>query len=220
MKKLTLFGCESIEIPEGYSRLIIEIPELFWQIQQFMQGDVEVEGVLSENNKVLKVKNSVVFIGDLASSQDFNSIFAKKIAESLQHYCSESSQAELFQLNNQVKTLINQQIFENELPYTISEEWSLEALFKYCKLALLPPEEHSASGIMRYIIETAAQLGDDRLFVVSDMGRYLHDSDQIDVINAINELHLNFLELRQSGEMPQKLDPSRFHRLDGDFVVF
>lgn len=220
MRLLTLFGCEAIEIPNGYSQLVIEVPELFWQYQQFLRGDDEIKGAYSENNKVLKVKTSVAFIGDLANMPDVNVLFGKKVNAQLQHYCSEDSQARLYQLNNQLKTILMQQIEGNGLPFGISEEWSLEALFKYCKLTLLPPENHSASGIIRYLIDTASQLGDDRLFVVNDMRRYLRDADHIDVINVINELHLNVLELRQTGTCPPNLDAKAFHVIDQDFVMF
>lgn len=220
MRLLTIYGCEPIEIVDGYSQLVIEQPELFWQVQQFLQGSEEIEGVYSLNNKPLKVKNTVAFIGDLASPRDYHSLFGNKIAQRLQHYCSEDSQAELYTLVNQVKNIINQQIYDNELPFMINNEWSLVELFKYCKLTLLAPENASASGIIKYIIDTAMQLGDDRLFVVSDLARYLHDADHIEVINAINELHLNFLELKQSGARPGYLNQAAFHLIDQDLVMF
>ncbi|MCT4396581.1 type II-A CRISPR-associated protein Csn2 [Periweissella beninensis] len=220
MKTLTIHGCEPINLNNGYSQLVIEIPELFWQVQQFLIGNEGIEGAYTENYKVLKVKKEVVFIGDLASPRDYNNIFGKKILAKLQFYCTDDSQMKLYQLQNELKTIINQQILNNNLPFSISNEWVMPELFKYFKLSLLPPENQSASGIIRYVIETAAQLGDDRLFVINDMERYLHNADHIDIVNMINELHVNVLELKQNGICPQNVNPQDFHLIDKDFVTF
>lgn len=220
MKTLTLYGFEPIQIQNGYSQLVIKVPEFFWQYQRFLIGDNSVLGGIFENNKELIVKNNVVFLGDLVALQDFNKIFGKKIIQNLMHYTSEESQHELYQLDNQMKAIVEQQILENELPFEISNQWSLDDLLKYHKLTLMTPENTTAGGIIRYIIKTAAQLGDQRLFVVNDMQRYLQHADHMDVIDTINELQLNFLELKQSGDKPSNIDLKAFHLIDEDFVMF
>lgn len=220
MRLITVPGCEAIPLVNGFNRLVIENIDLYWQLQQLLQGDETIEGYYSMDNKPQKIKNTVVMLGDLVNPHDYGKIFAPKIGQVLQHYCSDESQNELFRLNEQIKDIVIEQIDESNLPFEISDEWAIGELFKYCKLVLLPPTTHSDNGIMRYIIETASQLGDDRLFVVCDIGRYLSESDQLDLITTINELKLNFLELRQTGVRPAYLDTEAFHVIDEDYVMF
>lgn len=220
MSLITIPGCAAIALVNGYNRLIIENVDLYWQIQQLLQGNELAEGYYSIANKPQKIKQTVVMLGDLVNTHDYGKIFAPKIGQVLQHYISDESRNELFRLNEQLKDIIAEQIYENDLPFEIDNEWVLTELFKYCKLTLLSPKKSSANGIMRYIIETASQLGDDRLFVICDIGRYLSESDQLDLITTINELKLNVLELRQTGVRPVYLDTQAFHIIDNDYEMF
>lgn len=51
MRLITVPGCEAIPLVNGFNRLVIENIDLYWQLQQLLQGDETIEGYYSMDNK-------------------------------------------------------------------------------------------------------------------------------------------------------------------------
>lgn len=56
MRLITVPGCEAIPLVNGFNRLVIENIDLYWQLQQLLQGDETIEGYYSMDNKPQKLK--------------------------------------------------------------------------------------------------------------------------------------------------------------------
>lgn len=223
MKKLSIYPYDPFIIDTGITILESKNSKLIWQLSRFLGGEADDIAVFSENDKVLKTNKSIRYVGDVTTIPDFTKIFGKQVAEILIKHCDNDLMQQLQTADFSIKNNILHVIFDNDLPFKITENFDVLKLLKYLDLSIENVECESVYDIIEYVIDTANRLSDSSLYVFINARYYLSD-EQIKLLAneaKIKNVSILLVSLTLSSAIHEiTTDDVVTYFIDDDFVDF
>ncbi|GAP02516.1 sigma-70 region 2 [Fructobacillus pseudoficulneus] len=209
-----------IQIEEGLNSISIEVPELYGRVVNTIQLGIDDLIVYSEDHKTKQLNKVGIFLGDPVSGDNIRDAYSKFVFSILSHSISEEGMEQLYNLNIEMQSVINQEIIENNLPLTVESGWELERLLKSQKIELDNPHENRISGKIENVIHTMGMLNEKRYLILTNLPLYCDMSElnllhQCLLAEGINLISLNLL--RGNTITDEKFKVSH---IDQDFVLF
>ncbi|MFD1672322.1 type II-A CRISPR-associated protein Csn2 [Agrilactobacillus yilanensis] len=224
MKSLAMYSTRKFDfLDDGITIFQIGNRQLFWELQRFWQSEEHPNMAFSEDGKVLKPSKSALFIGDVGQCIDFNKLFGRQIITMIMHELDETQNHRLYDANCVIKDVVNEAIFEANLPIDLPTDWDLQAMLKYLKPQLELTNFRSAYDIIGSLTDITQRLSDKRLLIFTNIGQYL-TSEQIKLLALdLKSQHQSVLFLEKVNtkiEVYQGSEGIKIVYIDNDFVEF
>lgn len=224
MTHLTMFSTKKFEIlDEGLTLFEIANPQLFWELQHFLQSESHPYMAFGRDGKVLRPDKNILFIGDIGRTVDFNKLFSRQISNIVVNEMDDDQVSQLFEFDRKLREVVNDVIFQSNLPIDVSTDWDLNNLVKYLKPTLEVTNFRTAYDIIVTLIDIMQRLSDKRLLVFVNLTDYLtidqikelskdlmHRQSAIVVIDKVDERDLRY----------QNIAEIKDAYIDNDFVEF
>ncbi len=223
MKKISIYPYDPFSIDTGITVLESKNSTLIWRLSRFLNDEADDVAVLSENDKILKVNKAIRYIGDVTIVPDFNKTFGKQVAEVLVEHCDNDLMQQLQTADFSLKNNILRVIFDNDLPFKITENFDVLKLLKYLDLSIENVECESVYDIIEYVIDIANRLSDSSLYVFINARYYLSDEQIILLANEakIKNVSILLVSLTLSSTIHEiTIDDVVTYFIDEDFVDF
>lgn len=223
MKRLSIYPYDPFNLDTGVTILESKNSKLIWRLSRFLGGEADDIAIFSENDKILKANKAIRYIGDVTAVPDFNKIFGKQIAEILVRHCDNDLMQQLQTADFSIKNNILQVIFDNDLPFRITENFDVLKLLKYLDLSIENLKCESVYDIIEYIIDIANRLSDSSLYVFINARYYLSDEQIILLANEakIKNVSILLVSLTLSSAIHEiTTDDVVTYFIDDDFVDF
>ncbi|MFL2020379.1 type II-A CRISPR-associated protein Csn2 [Weissella hellenica] len=223
MKRLSIYPYDPFNIDIGITILESKNSKLIWRLSRFLNDGEDDVAVLSENSKILKVNKATRYIGDVTTVPDFNKTFGKQFAEILVKHCDNDLMQQLQTADFSIKNNILQVIFNNDLPFKITENFDVLKLLKYLDLSIENVKCESVYDIIEYVIDIANRLSDSSLYVFINARYYLSDEQIMLLANEakIKNVSILLVSLTLSSAIHEiTTDDVVTYFIDDDFVDF
>ena len=211
---------EKIEIDDSaVTSFVIEKEDLYLKVARDLFCQSKGEGgeiILSENDSILKISNSVELITDFVGFEPDNKKILSKISKMLE---SDLQQGDHYYAVMELLTKIEQLMDDvsERFPFSLSFEGiNIGALIKMTSPRIIDDSDSDIMHIYNYM-ETIREVLGERLFVMVGMRGYFSDQDMQAFVNNVvsHKYQVLLLECRESA----LLDNERRMILDNDICV-
>lgn len=218
IESLVSYPLDSMELDGGLNVLAFADSALYLKIVSGLYADSE-DVVLGRGDKVLSSSKEALFVGDPAVPLNADTMFLKTAVKKLIDGFDSSGLSSMRDLYALLKSKVLQQIWELDLPISLSEELDVKTVIAGMRPRIESDDDRSFYGRILQVIQIAGALGETRMLVMLHITQYCN-KDQLGKIHAeLLRQQLQMIDLECVGRRID-LDGGRSHYVDKDYVQF
>lgn len=212
------YSMETISFEMGLNVLCIQSPILFYEYLESLKGNKESVVVSNDNNPMSVAKN-VLFLGDPACFDDFDSVFLKQAESSLIGRFDGSELSFIREVYANLLSRVQDQIWESNLPLVLSMDIDVKNIVKNMRPHINMNHCDSIYDKILSAVDVAGALLEKRTLVMLHIAEYC-DQDQLSMLhNDLLRQGLQLIDLEMN-DQPIRLTGIRNVFVDADYVQF
>ena len=220
MKKLTFKGFSPVDLQSGLNIITIENTKYFFKILQTIIGNDD-EIILSEDNHIMKLDKSIVYIGDPTSDFSVQKFYEKQIFDMLMVNLDDNALQALYDMDNKIKQILWDDLIDNNLPFFVDDRYDALKLLKTQNLNIELTQYTNFFDKISSILTIMAQMSESRIIILTNIYMYLSNDEiqQIQKVLLAEELIVIVLELGEKLRSVADIGANGWF-IDDDFVFF
>ncbi|MDF7627237.1 type II-A CRISPR-associated protein Csn2 [Lactobacillaceae bacterium L1_55_11] len=217
---LSIEGLDKVPVFEGLNLLSVSNPSLYQRMVDFSRGISFPEIVYSVDNQPKLFTKVGLFVGDPIGGVEIRSYYTRHIENVLQDSLSEEATEQLFQLNNQIMTILDGAIIDNNLPFKVDANWQLEKLIKSQHISMEEPMSGTIFGKIVDIVHVMSLMGESKILVLSNLSLYctLTELEELHKCLLAEGINLLAIDFNQDG-IPTDTEFNKVF-IDPDFEIW
>lgn len=215
---IVTYPLEAMALAPGLNVLGFQLPSLLYKFVDGLQGNSE-EVVLGEGNDVVSIAKKVLYVGDCADAVDYDALFQKAAIKRILDEFDPDKLTRILALQSELKTIIQNEIWNDDLPLIISSSLDLKSAVMMTKPRVDIGSVGSLFDKIQLVVNTAGALAESKMLVMLHTIQYC-DNDQLMYLHKdLLRHHMQLLDLERCNEKIT-LTGGRSYYVDGDYVQF
>ena len=213
-----MYPLEPMALSPGLNVLGFRLPSLLYKFVDGLQGNSE-EVVLGEGDDVVSIAKKVLYVGDCADAIDYDALFQKAAIKQILDKFDSDKLTRILALQAELKTIIQDEIWNDDLPLVISSSLDLRSAVLMAKPRVDVDSVGSLFDKIQMVVNTAGALADSRMLVMLHTIQYC-DNDQLMYLHKdLLRHHMQLLDL-ECCDKKIILTEGRSYYVDEDYVQF
>ena len=130
---IVMYPLDVMPLELGLNVLGLSSPELLFKFVEGLQGFGD-DVVLGDGSKTAVLTKSILYVGDCADIVDYNALFQKAAIKKIIDEFDVDKLTRVLELQAELKTLIQDEIWDDDLPLEISSSLDLKTAISMAKL--------------------------------------------------------------------------------------
>lgn len=215
---IVMYPLEPMALSPGLNVLGFRLPSLLYKFVDGLQGNSE-EVVLGEGDDVVSIAKKVLYVGDCADAIDYDALFQKAAIKQILDKFDSDKLTRILALQAELKTIIQDEIWNDDLPLVISSSLDLRSAVLMAKPRVDVDSVGSLFDKIQMVVNTAGALADSRMLVMLHTIQYC-DNDQLMYLHKdLLRHHMQLLDL-ECCDKKIILTEGRSYYVDEDYVQF
>ena len=160
-----------------------------------------------------------MYVGDCADIVDYNALFQKAAIKKIIDEFDVDKLTRVLELQAELKTLIQDEIWDDDLPLEISSSLDLKTAISMAKLRVDVSSVGSLFDKIQMVVDTAGALAENRMLVTLHTTQYCNNDQLIYLHRDLLKNGMQLLDLECCNKRVT-LTEGRSHYVDGDYVQF
>ena len=215
---IVVYPLEAMTLEPGLNVLGFQLPSLLYKFVNGLQGLSE-EVVLGEGSETVSVAQKVLYVGDCADIVDYDALFQRAAIKRILDNFNPDKLAQILALQSELKTIIQDEIWDDNLPLKISSSLDLKAAVMMAKPRVDVDSVGSLFDKIQMVVDTAGALAESRMLVTLHITQYC-DNDQLMYLhNDLLKHQMQLLDL-ECCDTKVTLTEGKSYYVDKDYVQF
>ena len=215
---LVVYPLDPMKLETGLNVIGCASPRIFYELSAGLQEDID-SVVLGMGTKTVLASKSVIYVGDCADEVDYDALFQKLAVKKIIEGFAPEQISRLLSLQAELKTIIQDEIWSQNLPLVIPNNLDLKAAIAMAKPRIDTSSLGSLYDKISMAVDTAGALAESRMLGTLHTTQYC-DNDQLLYLHRTLLRHqLQLLDLECCSERAM-LTEGMSHYVDEDYVQF
>ena len=215
---IVMYPLETMSLEPGLNVLGFASPKLLFQFAESFQG-IGDDVVLGEGSKTAVLSKSALYVGDCADIVDYDALFQKAAIKKIIDEFDADKLTRVLELQAELKTIIQDEIWSDDLPLEISSSLDLKTVISMAKLRVEASSVGSLFDKIQMVVDTAGALAENRMLVTLHTIQYCNNDQLIYLHRDLLKHDMQLLDLECCNEKVI-LAEGRSYYVDGDYVQF
>lgn len=215
---IVMYPLDVMPLELGLNVLGLSSPELLFKFVEGLQGFGD-DVVLGDGSKTAVLTKSILYVGDCADIVDYNALFQKAAIKKIIDEFNVDKLTRVLELQAELKTLIQDEIWDDDLPLEISSSLDLKTAISMAKLRVDVSSVGSLFDKIQMVVDTAGALAENRMLVTLHTTQYCNNDQLIYLHRDLLKNGMQLLDLECCNKRVT-LTEGRSHYVDGDYVQF
>lgn len=176
---IVMYPLDVMPLELGLNVLGLSSPELLFKFVEGLQGFGD-DVVLGDGSKTAVLTKSILYVGDCADIVDYNALFQKAAIKKIIDEFDVDKLTRVLELQAELKTLIQDEIWDDDLPLEISSSLDLKTVISMAKLRVDVSSVGSLFDKIQMVVDTAGALAENRMLVTLHTTQYCNNDQLID----------------------------------------
>lgn len=173
-----MYPLDVMPLELGLNVLGLSSPELLFKFVEGLQGFGD-DVVLGDGSKTAVLTKSILYVGDCADIVDYNALFQKAAIKKIIDEFDVDKLTRVLELQAELKTLIQDEIWDDDLPLEISSSLDLKTAISMAKLRVDVSSVGSLFDKIQMVVDTAGALAENRMLVTLHTTQYCNNDQLI-----------------------------------------
>ena len=172
----------------------------------------------AEHNRV-EISKGICWIGDCFQSPEISKAFQAGMEKKIVKNVGSERLSQFIQIDQQLKSLVMDELLMYDLPLTVDAEFSLSKLLKTTNISFVSDLKTQPYDIIETVLKCASDLDERGILVLTNVHQYLSVSQFQELVRLIETLDLytlliEFSELKSDDYFAN----CQYYYIDQDFV--
>lgn len=215
---LVAYPLDPVQLEMGLNVIGCASPKIFYELSAGLQEDAD-SVVLDVGEKTVLASKSIIYIGDCADEVDYNALFQKLAVKKIIEGFTPEQISRLLSLQAELKTIIQDEIWGQNLPLTIPCDLDLKAAIAMAKPRIDTSSLGSLYDKISTAVDTAGALAESRMLVTLHTTQYCDNDQLLYLHRTLLRYQLQLLDLECCSKKVM-LTEGMSHYVDEDYVQF
>lgn len=216
---IVAYPLDAMTLKPGLNILGFKLPSLFFKFTEGLQGNNE-DVVLGEGDEAISsIVKKVLYVGDCADSIDYDALFQKAAIKRILDGFDPDRLTRILTLQSELKTIIQDEIWSDDLPLTISSSLDLKSAVSMAKPCIDASSVGSLFDKIQMVVDTAGALAESRMLVTLHITQYCDNDQLLYLHNDLLKRQMQLLDL-ECCDTKVTLTEGRSYYVDEDYVQF
>lgn len=215
---IVMYPLEAMTLGWGINILGFKLPGMLFKFVEGLRGNND-DVVLGEGAEVASVAKKVLYIGDCADAIDYDVLFQKAAIKQIIDNFDSDKLTRVLELQSELKTIIQDEIWDDDLPLSISSSLDLRAAVAMAKPRVDVNSMGSLFDKIQMVVDTAGALAESRMLVMLHTIQYCDNDQLLYLHRELLRHHMQLLDL-ECCDRKIILTEGRSYYVDEDYVQF
>ncbi|GFZ27779.1 type II-A CRISPR-associated protein Csn2 [Lactobacillus corticis] len=220
--KISYLAHKTMDIdPKKLNIICTSSPIVFYEFISSFQGNSDSIEYISDDFKRLEANKIIDWLEDPILNSHINEKYMTKIYTKMVSDLTDAQRTKIFHKWDELKTLVQEELFMSDLPLEVAPDLDLKKLFKFSDLKLVNSAPCKPYGIIENVIKIHQCLNLETILVFCNLSHYLDNTQILELKKLVEETGQGIITLEYNDKSWNcNKDMTNFYYIDKDLVDF